>query len=164
MENGSIQELIFQMLQGRQSLLSTFHDQRLSFPECIAMALVANNSEDDAEDVCADDLQSHLHVSKPAISQMLKSLETTGYIQRDINPINRRKLTVTLTDEGRDALHIAMSSYHYTFGQIVETFGEEKTAALMNLFTEFLQVVRTVQQDAQDCAPDTQKQEKELTR
>lgn len=164
MDNGSIQELIFTMVQGRQSLLSAFHDQKLSFPEYIAMALIASNGEDGAQNVFADDLQGHLRVSKPAISQMLKSLENEGYIQRDINPANRRKLTVLLTDKGREALDTAMARFHYTSGQIMETFGEEKTAALISLFAEFLNVVRDVQEQASSCPHDKQyaKNEKEL--
>ncbi|MER1987399.1 MAG: MarR family transcriptional regulator [Solibacillus sp.] len=53
------------------------------------------------------DLAQHLQVSTSAVSQLLNKLDNQGYIERTINPKNRRKIDITL----------AKKSIHY-FEQI----------------------------------------------
>lgn len=42
------------------------------------------------------DLAQHLQVSTSAVSQLLNKLENQGYVERTINPENRRKIEITL--------------------------------------------------------------------
>jgi DNA-binding MarR family transcriptional regulator len=49
-------------------------------------------------------MQSTLSVSKAAASQALGGIEKKGYVKREIDRSNRRKITITLTDAGRSAL------------------------------------------------------------
>lgn len=44
-----------------------------------------------------------LRVTKQAAGQLVDTLVTRGYLQRRVDERDRRKLTVTLTDRGRDA-------------------------------------------------------------
>lgn len=48
------------------------------------------------------ELAQRSHVAEPTISRMLNSLETAGYIERRINPANRRAIQVSLTTKGRE--------------------------------------------------------------
>ena len=50
------------------------------------------------------DIHNELHITKPAVSQMLSSLEKRGYISRKINTDDRRKIAATLTEEGKHRL------------------------------------------------------------
>lgn len=44
-----------------------------------------------------------LGVSKQAFSQLVDTLVLRGYVTRDINPQDRRRMTLALTDRGRGA-------------------------------------------------------------
>jgi DNA-binding MarR family transcriptional regulator len=80
-----------------------------------------------------------LVISKAAVSQMLGSLEKKGYIQREINPSNRRKIVITLTKKGKISIDNAEKSIDDLMMRIIERFGEENSrnlACLLNRFTE----------------------------
>lgn len=46
--------------------------------------------------ISSTDLAQHLQVSTSAVSQLLNKLENQGYVERTINPENRRKIEITL--------------------------------------------------------------------
>lgn len=49
-------------------------------------------------------IQSGEDMSKPAVSQLLGSLERKGYIERNVDREDRRKVTVALTEKGKTFL------------------------------------------------------------
>lgn len=147
MDNELMRGLIGELVQGRHTLSMAFQEGRLSLPEYTAMVLIEGNAEGGAHNIYADDLQQSLRVSKPAISQMMKSLEGAGYIRREINPENRRKLNVTLTEAGRDVLQEATRRFEERSERIFEAFGEEKTRQLHALYGEFMGIIRQMQAD-----------------
>ena len=51
----------------------------------------------------AGDLIRELGVSKQAASQLIDTLVLRGYLERLINPDDRRRMTIELTDRGRAA-------------------------------------------------------------
>lgn len=142
MDRQLMRELIQALMQGRHVVTTVLHDKDLSLAEFIALTCVAGNRDDSEDKVYADDLQSRLFISKPAISQLLKSLEKAGYIQREINLENRRKLNVTLTPQGREVLTDAMARYEGALAKIINTFGVEKTRQMIALNSEFLAVTK----------------------
>lgn len=56
-----------------------------------------------AEGVPLGQLVRELRVSKQAAGQLVDTLVLRGYLDRTMNPEDRRKLTVTLTDRGKAA-------------------------------------------------------------
>ena len=53
------------------------------------------------EGITQDDLAVHLHIDKGTVARALKKLEDNGFIYREINPQNRRKYLLFLTEKGR---------------------------------------------------------------
>jgi DNA-binding MarR family transcriptional regulator len=51
----------------------------------------------------AGGLVRQLGVSKQAASQLIDTLVLRGYVERNVDPDDRRRLTITLTDRGRAA-------------------------------------------------------------
>ena len=56
-----------------------------------------------AEDVPLGDLIRDLRVSKQAAGQLVDTLVARGYLDRAVDPHDRRRLTVALTERGRAA-------------------------------------------------------------
>jgi DNA-binding MarR family transcriptional regulator len=54
----------------------------------------------------AGDLIRQLGVTKQAASQLIDTLVIRGYLERQVNPEDRRRMTITLTDRGRAAAAI----------------------------------------------------------
>jgi DNA-binding MarR family transcriptional regulator len=53
------------------------------------------------EGITQDDLAVHLHIDKGTVARALKKLEDNGFIYREINPQNRRRYLLFLTEKGR---------------------------------------------------------------
>jgi len=96
-----------------------------------------------AEGVCVSSIQENLHISKPAVSQTLNSLEQKGFIHRTIDPNDRRKITVTLTCEGQTALNDAKMCFDKGLDSVLEQFGEENAKSLVELINRLMDIIET---------------------
>ena len=104
------------------------------------MRLIAENALDSAENVYAADIQNGLHVSRPAISQMLNSLEEKGYIRREIDGRDRRRLLLTLTAKGEKIMQVMKGHANRVIAEIISRFGEENTTRLIGLLNRFADI------------------------
>jgi DNA-binding MarR family transcriptional regulator len=53
--------------------------------------------------IAAGDLVRNLGVSKQAASQLVDTLVVRGYLERSVNEDDRRRMTIVLTERGREA-------------------------------------------------------------
>jgi DNA-binding MarR family transcriptional regulator len=90
------------------------------------------------------DVQCDLCISKSAVSQSLGVLEKKGLINREIDRDDRRKVLVTLTDQGEIVLHQAEKQANQMFESIVSRMGENKVRKLLDLFALFTDTVETI--------------------
>jgi DNA-binding MarR family transcriptional regulator len=99
------------------------------------------------EEACNADQTTHhamheaLAVSKAAVSQMLSSLEKRGYIQREIDHNNRRKIVITLTEQGKAAVDEAEKKMDVLMSRIITRFGEKDTRNFTRLLDRFTEIV-----------------------
>lgn len=111
--------------------------------ELAVMARASAGCMANEKGVCVSDIQQNLHISKPAVSQTLNGLEQRGYIVRTIDPDDRRKITVTLTPEGERVFAEARRSYEKSLDLVLEQFGEENAAALIELLNRLMDIFKT---------------------
>jgi len=69
-----------------------------------------------------------LGVSKQAAGHLVDTLVTRGYLDRAVNPDDRRRLTITLTDRGRAAAHVISTAVDRVDHQLVARVGAESVA------------------------------------
>ncbi|MDR2102969.1 MAG: winged helix DNA-binding protein, partial [Treponema sp.] len=86
-------------------------------------------------------LHEVLAVSNAAVSQMLGSLEKRGYIQRETDRDNRRKIIITLTNKGKTVVDTAGKNMDVLMSQIIKGFGEQDTQNLVLLLNRFAEIV-----------------------
>jgi DNA-binding MarR family transcriptional regulator len=75
------------------------------------------------------DIVSRLGVSKQAAGQLVDTLVTRGYLRRETDPTDRRRLTVSLTDRGRDAGRVTRSAIETVDAAVIERVGSETATA-----------------------------------
>jgi DNA-binding MarR family transcriptional regulator len=68
---------------------------------------------------------SELRVSKQAGGQLVDSLVTRGYLDRAVDPADRRRLTVSLTERGEAAADAARSVVRRISDELEERVGPE---------------------------------------
>lgn len=95
--------------------------------------------------MCVSDIHEKLHLSKPAVSQTLNSLERKGYIIRKIDDCDRRKITVTLTPAGEEVLAGAICAYERTLEAVLEQFGLNNAELLIDLINRLSDILEQME-------------------
>jgi DNA-binding MarR family transcriptional regulator len=123
----------------------------LSFSELHALGCIDSCAEKDCpikeKDCSVTERTTHhamhetLAVSKAAISQMLASLEKRGYIRRETDTGNRRKIIITLTPKGRETVDKVKKGMDDLVSHVITQFGEEETRHLIRLLNRFEEVI-----------------------
>ncbi len=97
--------------------------------------------------VTVAEIQNGLHVTKPAVSQILSSLENKGYITRQIDPSDKRKFIFELTQSGRELSEKMKLHHNSMLDEIITRFGEDKTNQLIDLFEEMIEIWEQVKNE-----------------
>lgn len=69
-----------------------------------------------------------LNVSKQSAGQLVDTLALRGYIERKVDPDDRRRLTVTLTPRGREAAAISRAAVERIDAALLKKVGREHIA------------------------------------
>lgn len=81
------------------------------------------------------DIQKKLQITKPAISYILNALEKKGYITREIDREDRRKISINITPAGKTAARQGAGKCSGMWDALLEYFGEEDMERLIDLLT-----------------------------
>lgn len=96
--------------------------------------------------VNVSDIHCRTNFTMPAVSQILNGLEKKGYITREIDSKDRRKIAVAITLKGREILKETEEYANLMLDKIMSYFGEEnmeKFIELFNLLTEAIEKVKS---------------------
>lgn len=99
----------------------------ISMTELALMKTIEENHLDSDKNTYISDIQNNLFITKAAVSQMLGVLEKKGYLNRDIDKLNRRTLIITLTQNGRDVLKSVEKDFSNMLGKIIICLGKDNT-------------------------------------
>ena len=82
------------------------------------------------------DLGRKMDIATPTATQMVKRLETRGFVNRERSDSDRRTIHITLTKTGRSTMAAQREKLFETFNKLVAYLGEENSETLANLITE----------------------------
>ncbi len=97
--------------------------------------------------VKVSDLSTHHHISRPAISQMLGSLEKKGFISRRTDDKDRRIVWVDLTEQGKQAFERANKAVFAYIRKIISLLGEEDTKMLTHLLSRLYEIIKNLENE-----------------
>jgi DNA-binding MarR family transcriptional regulator len=89
-------------------------------------------------DLSCEKIRNELSVTKPAVSQMLASLEKKGFLTREINKENRRCIVLSLTEKGIRFIEKTEKETEKRLAGIISRFGKNETRSLITLINRFL--------------------------
>lgn len=92
-------------------------------------------------------IQEKLQITKPAVSYILNSLEKKNYIRREIDPKDRRKISITATPEGIRAAAESTRICDDVWNTLMERFGGEDMLRLLEMLNRLNDVCVTVRQE-----------------
>ena len=79
------------------------------------------------------DLARAADASKQAMNNLLAQLERAGYLEREVNPANRRERTIRLTGQGREVIEVIRGSVDRLESGWKADFGEADYGQLRSL-------------------------------
>ena len=91
-------------------------------------------------------MQKKLNISKPAISYILNTLEKKKYITREIDPKDRRKVSISATPEGKAAAEQSKKKFDELWYELLTRFGEDNMRQLIGLMGELDKLYMTLNQ------------------
>ena len=95
-------------------------------------------------------IQQKLHISKPAISYILNTLEKKNYITREIDPKDRRKVSIRATEAGKAAAEQSRRKYDAVWDGILERFGEDNMRRLIQLIRSLDELYTAFESEEKD--------------
>jgi DNA-binding MarR family transcriptional regulator len=130
-----------------------FHcGKNIHMGEMMVMRKIAMHDAFPGRNTSASDLHSNLYMTKPAISQILNSLENKGYVSREIDRSDRRKIAVSLTDKGRVMLEQAKGHTEQMLDTVISRLGEEDTRQLIRLLDQMADISEEVRREEAEAA------------
>lgn len=87
--------------------------------------------------VSMGEISQVFEVDNSAITRRIEKLEKQGYVRREINPADRRQVTITLTDAGRKASEKALRLSKAANEKIKEGFTEMEMEVFKKVLTAF---------------------------
>jgi len=84
-------------------------------------------------EICPSVLSAALNVSRARITSALSSLRRKGYVTMEMCENDRRRMRVTLTDEGKQFIEIKRQEIEKHFDVLINGLGEENVLELIRL-------------------------------
>lgn len=134
------EQLISAMLRLRRLGLTFPPDLDIRMGEFFLLKAIARDEQCPDGNVHLAETHCHLHITKPAVSQMLNALENKNYIRREIDRGDRRRISVRLTPEGMRVLARAKEYMDQIMDRTTSRFGEGNTQQLVTLLHQLADV------------------------
>lgn len=97
-----------------------------------------DNKDVDKQGVCVTDIKDQTHVSLPAVSRQLSSLEQKGLIRRNTPAKDRRITLITLTPAGKEIIRKVLEQRDLQIEKLGTQFGEEYLRKYIEMSCEIL--------------------------
>ena len=101
------------------------------------------------EDVPLGDIIRSLHLSKQAAGQLVDTLVMRGYLERAVDPEDRRRLVVTLTERGKAAAAVQGEARDRIDTELIARAGADDVAVLRRTLAQLIGIGREAQNDPQ---------------
>ncbi len=89
------------------------------------------------------DLPSELGVTKQAVSQVIDLLVNRGYLERELDPDDRRRVRLELTNRGKDAVAAVLRGVEAVDRQLEEVVSPEQVSALRSALSALTDIKQT---------------------
>ncbi len=110
----------------------------------IARCIKEKQDTEDDSGIKVSVLSLYLHMSKPAVSQMLNSLESKGLIERRVAKNDRRLVLVSLTADGNALMEENHKKLVETVDDLIQKFGESDTKTLISLLNKLYDILESM--------------------
>ncbi|GCF07551.1 hypothetical protein KDI_11150 [Dictyobacter arantiisoli] len=84
-------------------------------------------------DIKVSEISKRMQVTSPTVTQLVKSLEAHGLVERNNDLVDRRSVGVRLTEKGEEVARQALETFLATMSGLIEYLGEEQSEQFIEL-------------------------------
>lgn len=88
------------------------------------------------------DLSEQIHASTARIAVVLNRLEKKGYVSRAIDATDRRRILVTMTEEGREYVETVRAHLCENMKSLLEELGEQDAQEYLRITKRILRITQ----------------------
>ena len=143
--NERSKEILNFFMKSTQLMLKRRVYEELTQREIRIMQLLRNCTF--AEGLRASEISEKMELTKPATSKLLNRMQDKGLITRNVDPIDRRVITVQITPKGKLTLDEGWERVNAHVNRIISYMGEEKADQFIALSKLYLDALRRVMDD-----------------
>lgn len=143
MDNLLKEQLFKTMFVSKKMMMITSGNSGVPFAEYATLMHIFRLSQDDdaIAGVRVMRIKEHSHVSLPAVSQQLRSLEEKGLVQRNTTAEDRRVTLVSLTPAGQKILDHVRKGTDAVLEELVQKIGEANIREYIRLSNEIMKTL-----------------------
>ena len=141
MEDNLKDKYLSAMLRFKKSGLRIPAECEIQWSELLIMEKICQDCESGNTYINVSEIQQSMYISKPAVSQTLNNLEKKGYIVREIDMSDRRKISVQPTTVGEEVLNQSSMTYEEKIRYICDQFGREDMNKLLDLLNRLSDLI-----------------------
>lgn len=97
---------------------------------------VKHGAKSGASAMKVSEISKLLRVTSPTVTQLLKGLESNGFIERHVDLLDRRAVEIKLSEKGETFTQQAMAAFTSSMDGLVEYLGEEQSNQLAELLAK----------------------------
>ena len=90
----------------------------------------------EAQEMKVSEISKRLHVTPPTVTQLIKGLEASGLVERNIDLTDRRAVGIKLTEKGERVTRQAADDFIASINGLIEYLGEEQSDQLAELLVK----------------------------
>ena len=136
MESNDLSYRLLQALMRTSKLLRPPHDLEIRRADIVTLGCIWRHTQCEKQAIAPSELGDILKISRPAVTAQLNRLEKLGYVQREMDPHDKRRVQVQCTEKGRTILHDGYVHLQQVNHTLIETMGKEKTEELIALLQQ----------------------------
>lgn len=96
----------------------------------------------DGDGVSASEISQRFDINTSRVAAVLNTLSKKGFIRRDVDPLDKRKIRVFITDKGKVFACERKNEIETYFGNLLEHLGEEDTKEYLRLSGRINQIIK----------------------
>ena len=104
--------------------------------EVRVLMCIRHGSNAESPDIKVTQISKLLHVTSPAVTQLLKGLEAKGLVERHEDATDKRAVNFRLTTQGDVIVSAAIAMFLTSIRGLIDFLGEEQSAQLAELLTK----------------------------
>src|SRR5437588_4266527 len=118
----------FRRAEWHQRSIAGYKPSEIKVLFCIKKGMGSSTPE-----IKVSEISKRLHVTSPTVTQLIKGLEASGLIERNIDPEDRRSVGIKLTEKGEMITQQAAAAFEESVNGLIEYLGEEQSNQLAEL-------------------------------